>query len=128
MSDEKDSELYIDSDWKEEAAREKEKLAAQEEKTNHQKEAPASFLELVNLLMMQAVIGLGGFQGPSGERIPPNPAAARHHIDLLDILKTKTKGNLTEEESKTLDDVLHELHMQFVQAMSAPPPPAADQK
>ncbi len=128
MSDETDSGLYIDSDWKEEAAREKDKLVAQEEKTSHQEDPAASFLELVNLLMMQAVIGLGGFQGPGGEHIPPNPTAARHHIDLLEILKTKTKGNLTEEESKTLDDVLHELHMQFVQTMSAPPPPAEGAK
>ena len=43
--------------------------------------------------------GLGGFQGPGGERIPPNPDAAKHHIDLLDVLEQKTKGNLTDEEA-----------------------------
>ncbi len=128
MSDEKDSGLYIDSDWKEEAAREKEKLAEQDEKTKPQEEAPASFLELVNLLMMQAIVGLGGYPGPNGEALPANPAATRHFIDLLGVLKTKTEGNLTEDETKTLDGVLHELRAQFVQAMSAPPPPAADPK
>jgi len=117
-----DGKLHIDSDWKAEAAREKERLAAQE-KTQKQSTdsatAPA-FIELLNLLAMQAVISLGGYQGPGGERIPANPAAAKHHIDLLEILEKKTAGNLSDEEKRALDSVLYELRMQYVQAVSAP--------
>ncbi len=116
----KDAKIHIDSDWKSEAAREKERLAEQE---NAAKSAPpsdgeASFLELVNLLVMQAAISLGGYQGPGGERFAPNPLAAKHHIDLLEILEKKTAGNLTEEEKRTLDAVLYELRMQYVQTVS----------
>ena len=118
--------LHIDADWKTEAAQEKERLIAEEKKTavaGTGSAAPAgSFLELVNLIAMQAAVGLGGYQGPGGERIPPNPEAAKFHIDLLEVLQEKTKGNLSDEETKVLDNVLYELRMHFVQVTTGAPP------
>jgi hypothetical protein len=113
--------LHIDSDWKSEAAREKERLA-KEQRNAQAAPLPGepSFVELLNMLVMQAAIALGGYQGPSGERIPPNPMAAKHHIDLLEVLEKKTAGNLIEEEKRTLDAVLYELRMQYVQMVSSP--------
>jgi len=117
--------LHIDSDWKTEAAREKERLAAQERKeAGSAGEPPIGFLDLVNLLAMQAAIGLGGYQGPGGERIAPNPIAAKHNIDLLEVLQEKTKGNLSADEEKMLGAVLYELRMNFVNATTTPPPAA----
>lgn len=119
MTDEAAGKIHIDSDWKSQAAKEKERLA--EEEKSRESMPPIgepNFLELVNLLVMQAAIGLGGYQGPGGERIPPNPIAAKHHIDLLEILEKKTAGNLTEEEKRVLEAVLYELRMQYVQAVS----------
>ena len=78
----------------------------------------ANFIELINLLAMQAAIALGGYQGPGGERIPANPIAAKHQIDLIEVLEKKTAGNLTEDEKRTLDAVLYELRMQYVQITS----------
>ncbi len=117
-----DGKLHIDSDWKAEAAKEKERLAAQEKvpKAAGDSQTAPAFIELLNLLAMQAVIALGGYQGPGGERIPANPAAAKHHIDLLEILEKKTAGNLSEEEKRAIDSVLYELRMQYVQTISAP--------
>jgi len=114
--------LHIDSDWKTEAAQEKERLANQERTSRPAAgaEPAANFVELVNLMAMQAAIGLGGYQGPGGERIPPNPNVAKHHIDLLEVLEKKTAGNLSEEEKRILDGVLYELRLQYVQAVSAP--------
>lgn len=132
--------LHIDSDWKEEAAREKERLAEQEKREQQEQKAagpapgaapgaaPANFVELVNLLAMQVVIALGGVQGPGGERIPPNPFAAKHHIDLLEALQKKTEGNLTDDEKRMLDSVTYELRMQYVQVTTAPPPPSEPEK
>jgi len=119
--------LHIDSDWKEEARREKEKLAEQEaaaRKRDPGQEGAGvapGFLDLVNILAMQVAMALGGLQGPGGERIPPNLQAAKHHIDLMDVLAEKTKGNLTDEEKRTLDGVLYELRMHFVQLVNSPP-------
>ncbi len=116
--------LHIDSDWKSEAAKEKERLAEQEHGVRGVPggDVAVNFIELINLLAMQAAISLGGYQGPGGERISPNPIAAKHHIDLLEVLEKKTAGNLTEEEKRVLDGVLYELRMQYVQ-MVAPPRP-----
>lgn len=122
--------LHIDSDWKTEAAREKEILAAQEQQATKgaDKEGAGSpgFVDLINVLAMQAAISLGGYRGPGGETIPANPQAAKHQIDLLDVLSQKTKGNLSDEEKRMLDGVLYELRMQFVNlagVSAAPSPP-----
>jgi hypothetical protein len=127
-----DGGLHIDADWKTEAANEKERLAAEEAEARASgaagAEPPAAFVDLLNMLAMQAAIALGGYQGPGGERIPANPIAAKHHIDLMDVLKQKTAGNLTDEEQRTLDAVIYELRMQYVQAMSPPIPPDSAKK
>lgn len=136
MSEQSGGGIHIDSDWKEEAAQEKKRLEEMEAKQKQVSAAPAAsggetpstFMELINLLAMQAMIGLGGLQGQGGENMPANPAIARHYIDLLEVLKTKTTGNLNDDEKQALDSVLQELRMQFVQAMKTPPPPAKTEK
>lgn len=112
--------LHIDSDWKEEAAREKERLARETEAAASRAGDPGagtegpSLFDIINLLAMQAAVGLGGMRTPDGQNIPPNLASAKHHIDLLDVLEAKTKGNLSDEEKQVLDNVLYELRMQYV--------------
>lgn len=130
MADEQNTgRIHIDSDWKSEAAKEKERLAAQEKQerrpSSDEPEGEASFLELVNLLAMQAAIALGGYQGPGGERVPANPAAARFQIDLIETLAKKTRGNLTDEEARMLHAVLHELRMHYVALVSGKGPAPA---
>ena len=128
--EEQDSGLYIDSDWKAEAAKEKERLAAEETaaKVKEAQDGPAPpaspFLDLVNTIAMQAMVALGGFQGPGGERLPPDPRAAKHFIDMMDVLKQKTEGNLSEEESAVLNGVAHDLRMNFVQMVGSAAPEA----
>ena len=58
---------------------------------------------------------LGLLPGPGGERLPVDLANARMTIDLLDVLQEKTAGNLTEDESRLLDEVLYELRLSFVE-------------
>ncbi|MCO6435788.1 MAG: DUF1844 domain-containing protein [Phycisphaerae bacterium] len=83
-------------------------------------------MDIINVLAMQAAVALGGFQGPGGENIPPNIAAAKHHIDLLAVLEEKTKGNLSDDEKKVLGAVLYELRMQYVHMVKGPPPGSAE--
>ncbi len=122
---EDDSKLIIDDDWKNEAAAEKERLADAVEESGAKPGMPsADFTGLVQLLAMQAMVGLGGMRGPGGNDIPPNIELAKHHIDLLDVLEKKTSGNLEEEEKQMLETTLHQLRMAYVevvQAGAAPP-------
>ena len=47
--------------------------------------------------------------------VPQDLEAAAHVIDTLFMLRVKTQGNLTAEESRLLDTVLYDLRMKFVQ-------------
>ena len=76
---------------------------------------PSGFETLVSYLSTTTMFQLGLLPGPGGERIPPDMANAQRTIDLLDILQEKTRGNLTPNESRLLDDVLYELRMTFVE-------------
>jgi hypothetical protein len=79
----------------------------------------ASFAELLNMLVMQAMAGFGAMATPDGQRIPPNMGIAKHFVDMLQVLSDKTQGNLTEEEQKILDQVLYELRMRYVEMATA---------
>ena len=75
-----------------------------------------SFTALVISLASSAAVHFGDLGDPvTGEKQPANLIAARHAIDLLSILEEKTKGNLTEDESQVIAQVLAELRMRFVQ-------------
>ncbi len=78
-----------------------------------------SFLDLVMSLQMGAMVNLGMVQTEDGRRSPVNLPAAKDSIDLLDVLKEKTKGNLTEEESGVLSEGLYHLRMTYVAAVKA---------
>ena len=51
----------------------------------------------------------------------PDFELARHNIDLLAMLQLKTKGNLTTEEQRALDNSLTELRFRFVQTQAEEP-------
>ncbi|UCE84913.1 MAG: DUF1844 domain-containing protein [Deltaproteobacteria bacterium] len=63
-----------------------------------------------------ALYNLGLVADPStGKRGEVDLTAARHTIDLLEVLKEKTRGNLEEAETRLLDSLLFELRMRFVE-------------
>ena len=75
---------------------------------------PPSFDFLIYSLRLQTEMNLGLL--PFGEKQKPDFELARHNIDLLAVLQEKTKGNLTLEEQRDLDNSLTELRFRFVQA------------
>ncbi|MCG3136457.1 MAG: hypothetical protein HJJLKODD_00290 [Phycisphaerae bacterium] len=118
MTDEQ-PKIFVDSDWKKEAHQEKEKLAQAQEEIHGEELPEPTFLEIVNLIAMQAIVSIGGFQTPDGQRIPANLFMARHQIEMLEILRGKTQGNLTPQEQQILDTTLHEIRLAFVQVTQA---------
>jgi len=118
--------IIVDDDWKAEAKQEKERLASEETPGPHGPMPEPTFPELINIIVMQAMAALGALTGPDGRAMPPQPEVAKHFIDMLQVLDEKTKGNLTEEEKKLLDQVLYETRMAFVQLVGggAPAPGA----
>jgi hypothetical protein len=63
------------------------------------------------MLALYALEALGAVPGPDGRAAAPDPALARHSIDLLAVLEEKTRGNLTPEESRMLEQTLFDLRM-----------------
>ena len=47
---------------------------------------------------------------------------AKYNIDMLETLEEKTKGNLTEEEKKVLENTLSQVRMAYVQVAEQVPP------
>jgi uncharacterized protein DUF1844 len=76
---------------------------------------PPSFGFLVVSLRAQAEMQLGLMQFDEEEKSAPDLQLARHTIDLMAILLEKTKGNLSIEEQRLLENSLTELRFRFVQ-------------
>src|SRR5271170_7839494 len=80
---------------------------------------PATFEFLILSLKAQTEMHLGmyHFGGDDKDRPAPDFRIARHSIDLLAMLQEKTRGNVTMEEQRLVDNALTELRFRFVQAM-----------
>ncbi len=119
----KEKKIIVDEDWKAEAQREKEILAAQEKaekkKTQEEKQArgplpQGNFAALISMLTTQALFALGLLQVKGQEKKEPDLEMAKYNIDILETLEEKTKGNLTKEEETVLANTLNELRMGYV--------------
>lgn len=91
---------------------------------------PVGFEHLVQQLYVSAMIQMGA-GAQEGQRPRVDILGARQTIDLMGVLAEKTKGNLTEAEERTLETVLFEVRMAFLeltnmitlQGMQPPQPP-----
>lgn len=88
---------------------------APDESSRAYADTPPGFETLVSYLSTTAMFQLGLIPGPSGEPMPVDTPSAKRTIDLLEVLQEKTAGNLSEDESHLLEDVLYELRMTFVE-------------
>jgi hypothetical protein len=73
-----------------------------------------SFYDLVSMLAEPIPLYLGDMDLPDGQMVE-NLEMARLHIDLLDVLRQKTAGNLTAQEAAYLEDLLYRARVRYVQ-------------
>jgi hypothetical protein len=79
---------------------------------------PATFEFLILSLKTQTEIQLGLMHfGEDKDQPEPNFPIARHSIDLLAMLQEKTRGNISIEEQRLVENSLTELRFRFVQVM-----------
>lgn len=99
----------IDESWKE---------AAKEEKSAFERcgEEPieATFNLFISGLMMEALIALGEVENPVTKKVEANLNHAKFIIDIIGMLKDKTKNNLAGDEAEMLESILYDLRMRFV--------------
>ncbi len=76
------------------------------------------FSTFVLSLSSSVLMCLGVVENPVTKKIEKDVQVAKQTIDLIALLKEKTKGNLTDDETKLLDDVLHELRVLYCKAIA----------
>jgi len=123
MADE-EKKIIVDDDWKQQAQKEKEQLKQQQDEKAEQARPeagerpsfpPASFPIHISMLTQQVFFALGLISTEQDKDAKPDLDMAKFHIDMLAVLEEKTKGNLSDEESKMLTDTLAQLRMAFVE-------------
>ncbi len=74
----------------------------------------ALFFNLVMMFHTSAMQHMGKLKNPLTDKIERDLLQAQMSIDMLDMLKAKTKGNLSENESRFLDRMISELKLNYV--------------
>ncbi len=75
------------------------------------------FSTFIFSLFSSALIQLGEMADPITGAMDPNLMSAQQTIDIIDILREKTEGNLSDEESKLLENVSTELKWKYLDAV-----------
>jgi hypothetical protein len=94
---------------------EKQKAQADKEESDKEYLPPLDFSSLVFPFYTQALFKLGILEDPTQSQAEVNLALSRRLIDLLDLLKDRTKGNLNPEEDKFLESCLQQLKMHYLE-------------
>jgi hypothetical protein len=81
------------------------------------------FSQLVLMFHTATMHQLGKIKNPMTGAIERDLAAAQNSIDVLDMLKEKTKGNLSEQEARLLSTVIQELKLNYVDEANKKPEP-----
>ncbi len=76
---------------------------------------PVDFATFVLSFASTALIQMGAAPNPETGKHESDPVLARETIDLLGMLREKTRGNLTDEEQKFFDALLYDLRVRFVE-------------
>jgi hypothetical protein len=105
-----ESRKSIDESWKQAIEKEKETL----EQNGKFVPAEPDFKFFISTLSLQASIALGYLPNPATNKTEEDLAQAKFLIDTLAMLKEKTKGNLNEEETGFLENLLYDLRMGYI--------------
>ena len=73
------------------------------------------FISLVYTFQMQTLVALGKLKNPMTEKTETDLYSAQTTIDMLEMLKEKTKNNLNETETKYLEQALADLKLNYVE-------------
>jgi len=85
------------------------------ESTKQSGELQMDFSAFILSLNASSMIHMGEIPDPHSMERSVNLPAAKHTIEILEIIEDKTQGNLDEGEKKLLEDILYNLRMKFMQ-------------
>ena len=82
--------------------------------SNRQENVKIDFTTFILSIGSAAFMGLGLAPRPGSDKKEVDLGLARQNIDLLELMKEKTKSNLSTDEEKLLDHLLFETRMRFL--------------
>lgn len=80
---------------------------------------PTSFVNFLSTIATNAAAALGAVPHPATGKKSLDLDTGKYWLDVLGMIRDKTKGNLHKEESRLLDGLLADLRMQYVQLVRA---------
>ena len=83
--------------------------------TDNEAELDVMFYQLVLSMQASTMQHLGKVISPVSGKVERNMEAAKYSVDILDMLKRKTAGNLTDDEAKMLEHVLYQLRLNYLE-------------
>jgi hypothetical protein len=120
MNDQPKSKIEVDEDWKARVDAEKQAFSMQEEAEAKTRERPplpaASLTSLISSFATQALVGVGRLPDPASGKPQLDLELARFAIDMIEVVQTKTAGNLEPGEEQMLAGTLHDLRMAYLDA------------
>ena len=118
----------VDEEWKQRARSEKASQKQPQQEAPPTQLPPPSLNMLVSGIVADALVSLGAVKNPVTGKQTKDLKTAQHLIDLLQILKEKTKGNLDEGEEQFIESALYELRMRFVSTVAEPASPKSGEQ
>ena len=119
--DQQEKKIVIDEDWKSRVRAEKESLKQGEADTEPPPSEgraepdgplpPPTLDFVVTSFAMQAMVAMGLMANPLTGKAEVHLDQAKHFIDTVEMLRRKTEGNRTPEETAMIDNLLHELRL-----------------
>ena len=98
---------------------EKEEVKKEKARRDDDQRAPlpeVNFNSLIISLSSSALLHLGEIADPSTGEKKKDIALAKQSIDIISMLREKTRGNLTDEEQKFIDNILTDMRWRYVKA------------
>jgi hypothetical protein len=84
---------------------------------DHEPLPEINFSAFVISLSTQALMHLGEIANPISEKVELDVPVAKQMIDILAMLREKTRGNLNASEDRLMEDILFDLRMKYVEAV-----------
>lgn len=82
---------------------------------NWESEGQPDFNIFITSLSMQAMIFLGEMANPITNETKIELPRAKYLIETITMIRDKTKGNLSDEESRLIDDMLYTLRLKYAE-------------
>ena len=101
---------------------------SEEQSPSEERKNQALFVQLASMFYTAAMQQMGKLINPITQKIERDLDQAKISIDILGMLESRTRGNLSDEEQRFLEHALFELRMNYLDEAKKPAPEEAEEE